>query len=34
MQIDDAARIYDDAKAAAQSFARDLFARFRRNGSG
>jgi uncharacterized protein (DUF697 family) len=30
----DAARVYEDARAHAQLFAREVFARFRRNGSG
>jgi uncharacterized protein (DUF697 family) len=30
----DAARVYEDARASAQMFAREVFARFRRNGSG
>jgi uncharacterized protein (DUF697 family) len=34
MQAADAARIYEDAKASAMTFARDLLARFRRNGNG
>ncbi len=34
MQLEDAAHVYEDAKAAALTFARDLFERFRRNGSG
>jgi uncharacterized protein (DUF697 family) len=34
MGIDDAARVYDDAKASAMTFARDILARLRRNGNG
>jgi uncharacterized protein (DUF697 family) len=34
MELGDAAHVYEDAKAAALTFARDLFERFRRNGSG
>jgi len=34
MGLDDAARVYEDAKTSALTFARDLFERFRRNGSG
>jgi len=33
MGLDDAARVYEDAKTSALTFARDLFERFRRNGS-
>jgi uncharacterized protein (DUF697 family) len=33
MGLDDAARVYDEAKSSAMTFARDLFARFRGNGS-
>lgn len=33
MGLEDAASVYEEAKLAAQTFARDLFARFRRNGS-
>jgi len=29
----DAAKIYDDARASAQNFARDMLAKIRRNGS-
>ncbi|BDE04767.1 hypothetical protein WPS_00430 [Vulcanimicrobium alpinum] len=32
MGVEDASRVYDDAKSAATAFARDLFARVRRNG--
>lgn len=34
MNREDASRIYDDAKASAMTFARDLLTRFRRNGGG
>jgi uncharacterized protein (DUF697 family) len=34
MGVEDAARVYDDAKASAMTFARDMLARFRRNGGG
>jgi uncharacterized protein (DUF697 family) len=34
MGVEDAARVYDDAKATAMTFARDMLARFRRNGDG
>jgi uncharacterized protein (DUF697 family) len=34
MGVDDAAHVYDDAKASAMTFARDILARFRRNGDG
>ena len=33
MGLDDAARVYEEAKSSAMTFARDLFARFRGNGS-
>jgi uncharacterized protein (DUF697 family) len=33
MGLDDAARVYDEAKTSAQTFARELFARFRGNGN-
>ena len=34
MGVEDAAHVYDDAKASAMTFARDILARFRRNGDG
>ncbi|HEV3089635.1 MAG TPA: hypothetical protein VGX96_20705 [Candidatus Elarobacter sp.] len=34
MNVEDAAHIYDDAKASAMTFARDILTRFRRNGNG
>jgi uncharacterized protein (DUF697 family) len=34
MGVEDAARVYDEAKASAMTFARDILARFRRNGDG
>ena len=34
MGVEDAAHVYDDAKASAMTFARDILARFRRNGGG
>jgi uncharacterized protein (DUF697 family) len=34
MNAADAAHVYEEARASARTFARDLFARFRRNGSG
>ena len=34
MGVEDAAHVYDDAKASAMTFARDVLARFRRNGDG
>ena len=34
MNREDASKIYDDAKASAMTFARDLLTRFRRNGDG
>lgn len=33
MNVEDAAHVYEDAKASALTFARDILARFRRNGS-
>ena len=32
MGVEDAARVYDDAKATAMTFAREILSRFRRNG--
>jgi hypothetical protein len=34
MGVEDAAHVYDDAKASAMTFAREILARFRRNGGG
>ena len=34
MGVEDAAHVYDEAKASAMTFARDILARFRRNGDG
>ena len=34
MGVEDASRVYDDAKASAMTFARDILTRFRRNGGG
>ncbi len=34
MTVDDASRLYDESRSAAITFARDLFARFRRGGDG
>jgi uncharacterized protein (DUF697 family) len=34
MNVDDASRVYDEAKASALTFAREMLTRFRRNGNG
>ena len=34
MGVEDAARVYDEAKATAMTFAREILSRFRGNGDG